>query len=267
MIPGIVAGAPITGGPIDPGQPPTILSGLTFWYDADNSAIYKGGSTDAGFATADNDLAARVDSNDSISRCMAGGNNDAKLKLGVFGSNRAVQFTNDTQNGFAQPIGNANPIANTLTSTLLTVGNKVIMFAGKVASGGTPGGVVYGNTPILSDAAGYVGLHLENSGTDVLWKAYNYAGGEQIASATTPKDTPVIVTMKHSGGVLRIRVNGVEIDDISSGNTDTLGSNAGMGRNDCDYSISQVVICNASNSDADLLEVEKYCAARMGLSI
>jgi hypothetical protein len=249
-----------TGG----GSPPNTYGNLTFWYDADNSPIYVSGSTTSG-TPGDGDPAGRVDSNNSIARTFFG---SATKRNGYFSAGNAIDVTIGSQSLYTRPTGTADPTTTQNMSSLVSTTNKTLIWAGRVNSASGNSGNPYTNPPILGEGGGYFGLHCYQSGSDIVFQAYNYdnTNGERVVTATEAASTPVIISLRHSSNVLRIRKNGVEIATISALTTTTLANNAFTGSSFALFT-NQLITYNAARTDAEMLEVEKWCSAKLGITI
>lgn len=256
-------------GPFDP----SILSGLTYAMSANDSAIYKGGSTTAGLATANGDIARRIDSLSSITRTfyslLAG---TEELETDAFGPGLdSVRMDgNSALSLHTRPTGTATPSVTQNLSSLFGVGTKLMLWAGTVYAASPDTGLPYTNTRIMMDTGQYCGLLCYQTGGNIVYQWYNYSSGEQVRTVTVAAGTPVVLACRHDGGNLRIASNSVSWSaTTASGNTDTLGSVAGFGPGGAseDISTAAMVTCNATSSDANILTVVQQMGALVGLSL
>lgn len=251
--------------------PDAIGTTPTIWIDGDTSPQYKGISTSDGLCTADGDVWGRGDSiSGATIRCIAGtggfyevpaigpGKGFSRSALGLAG----VGLYN-------RPTGTANPSVAAVVSAMFSASAQttiaVVQVNAAIADNGV--GARYSNGEILNDSTGgYMGLTASQSGGTITFWGYNYDGSEDVVSCTIAAGTPCVVTRKLGGGTLRIRLNGVEIASIASGNTQvTTGQLFTGGR--IDTITQQIVTYNIAVTDATLLQVEQNLGARAGLTI
>lgn len=257
------------GPPTPPGLPPTSLTGLTFWYDGNNSPQYLTDTSTGGLCVADNDVLFRFDSMASIARVFALNLGNSQYKNPISGSNKGVRLYNNGRHAaYAQPAPGVGATSNLQLGAFVTATDAVIVASVKIVDAATNTGNAYNNPHIFGDTAGnYFGLCYYKSGTDVVFQAYNWDGNADVVTVTEPLSSWVVVTMRHSGGQLEIRKNGGSWASMASGNTTSITTGAIFGHNATDMQVQQFCTCNASNSDAAILDVEKYMGSFVGLTI
>lgn len=252
------------------GLPPSTYAGLTFWYDGDGSAHYIGDTSTSG-TPADAQDFNRADSANAIARIMWQSTGNPVRRIPVFGSANGLSVDNqaDTMAMAVRPSAGVAPSTYVAASSILAAANKAIIFAVRVDSvraGAAPGAGVYGNASLIHDPpGGYVGLHMRPVGGDVEFQAYNWDGSEDCAVVSEALGTWAVITMKHSGGQLRIRKNGGSWTSVASGNTTDLTNIIKFG-DGWTGRMAQLCTYNANRADAELLEVERYFGAKVGLS-
>jgi hypothetical protein len=253
-----------------PAFTPNILSGLTYAMSAVHATIYKGGSTTSGLATADGDLAQRIDSLNAIPRTLYSAAGAPSLQTNEFGTGlSAVKADAQQWLVHTKPAGTAVPTVAQTVDSLFNAGTKLLLWAGTVDSANVDAGNFYSNDSIVADTgSGYMGLWCYQSGGNIVYQWSNYNAGPQIRTLTVAAGTPVIIACRHDGGNLRIAQNGVTWSaPIASGNTDSMGGEAFVGKIATGFSFrtSALVTCDATNSDTDILTVVNQMKALSGL--
>jgi hypothetical protein len=259
--------------PAGAGLPPTgIGTTPTFYYDGDTSPQWKTTSTSGGACTADGDTLTRADSIAGATiRCFSDVPAVYKAPAistanGFFG-NYAAQP--NALKFYTRPTGTAVPSTVTTVGALFTNANAVVIAALQINGAITDNGAgsAYANGQICADLGGYMGLMAYQAGSTFRVQAYNYDGTEDaIISSAYALGTVVIASMKHSGGALRLRINGVEVASVSSGNTQATTGGMGLLGN-IHMSMCQLATWNAAITDANMLEVERYFGNKVGITI
>ncbi len=240
---------------------------LTFWWDTDTtSLLWKGASTTSGNATADGDDPVRIDSAASISRSFGESGTTATLELAEISTANAVKLAlgTDYYNLFAKPAGTASFGSTIPTSNIWTTSNAICIWAGIIDDCHSDGGGYYANDILIGDDSGYIAMAAYKSGTDAIVQV-----GANIAentNITVPLGTAVVLTMKHSGGQLRIRQNGGSWSSVASGTTGYLGGNVSVNYKAA-VRMAQMCTYKSAITDANILEVEKYFGAKIGVTI
>lgn len=263
---------PFRFGGVGPGPfDPSILSGLTFVFNAGASAMYKGISTSAGASTVDGDAIRRFESLNSISRIFSDNSASPSLELNEFGTGLAAMKQNQAALVlYNTPAGTANPSGSQPLSNLFTASTKLLMWAGVVDAADTNSGIAYSNNRILSDQGGYCGLYCYQTGSNIVFQWHNYSGGSQIRTITVAAGTPAVLVCRHDGGNLRFaRDNVTWSSPTTSGNTDSLSAQGQFGKisGTFQFRTAAFVTCNATNTDANILTVVKQMGALVGLSL
>ncbi len=253
-------------------SPTEIGTTPTFWYDGDNSPHWKGDSTSSGASSSNNDAMLRSDSVAGATiRCFSGVT--ATRKIPVSASNNGFYHpelaTSAAFSFYTRPTGTASPSVVSTLAAMFTAALKTMIFAVRIDDCVLDSGLSYGNARIMGDGFAYAGLHCFKSGSNLTFQAYNYSGAEQFAAATITGGIGswAVVAMKHSGGQLRIYVNGVQVGSpVASGNTDVTTGTMLTGGQSL-ISLAQFATYNADISDANILQVSRYFGARVGVVI
>ena len=259
------------GGGGGAGLPPSAYAGLTFWYDGDNSAHYNG-SADSSGTPSDGQTVGRFDSVASISRVFVGGAG-LDRKTPVYGSSGGVVSDGGILvQGMVKPSAGASPSTAIALSNLISAGDAAFVAAVRVDSAATEAYYPYNNAVIFADAHVHFGVHVYRSGSNAVFMGLNYDGSyDKVTAAGPALGSWAIVTVKHTGGQLRVRVNGGSWSSISSGNTSLLTNNVFLFENtNSDGFVgacAQLCTYNANRSDAELLEVERYFGAKVGVTV
>lgn len=257
------------GPPPEAGQPPDTYPGLTFWFGGDESVMYTNTGASNVTSTTDGVEPRRIDSAGGISRSL--GNNASNFGVyanPIVGSARGVKRTPTYQNVAyfgAKPSGSNNVTSLHNMTTYVTTSVKRLVVLVKVDDAAADVGYAYGNHAVISDTAGYCGLHFYKSGSNVVFQWYNWSGGEVRVEITVPLGEWCVLECKHQGGQIAMRKNGGSWVTAASGTTDTLGSVAqflaGSGA-DSNLSVPQFALYNANRADAETLEVARFMGAK-----
>lgn len=260
------------GAPTSAGLAPNAIgagANLTLWYDGNDLVQYQGLASTSPLASANNDTLVRADSANAIARVISQMN--GLRKIPVAASNNGLFHSNVTglvtPAPYTKPAAGANPTVNSTIGTLFTNANAVMIMAIKVDDATINTGAPYGNAIILGEINGYLGMYCYKTGTDIVFQAYNFTGGTNTEVTTTvPVGTWTVMTLKHSGGQLRIRRNGGAYTSVASGNTDvTTGLLSMFYKNE--LSLAQLATYNSAITDANILEVERWMGAKVGITI
>lgn len=247
--------------------PPEMVAGATLWIDfTDSTTLFAANDVSGGNVTSDGATIGSVRSKvfetmyfDSV---YAG---NPKLKLAATNGRSAGLFPASNYLRMDGADGGGQiPISSLVTST-----TKLVICGVKVTGAGADSGSPWANDAILSDASGYVGLHLSKSGAVVSARAYNYAGASQEAVRTFDADTWVVITMSHQSGQLRCRVNGGTWASTTSGTTSDVSgvttlantSSAALG-----MELAHLATVNTAQTDAAISAVERWIANDLGIT-
>lgn len=253
------------GGGGGAGLAPTTYAGLTFWLDMSAGSTVWADSAATTPATAGG-IVSRVDSV-SATRCIFG-NADGGYQSGSpaylhLGPNYAyLDYYNN------RPVG-ANPTTQATLGNLRTTSVMNLIYAIRINDGNPDGGAAYANDPLFWDSAGWMFIATYKSGGNGVIDVYQEVSGGKTVRMSETLGTWMIVTVQHQSGNLRIRKNGGAWTTIACG---ALPSVAGSPISFCrapavrDVDIAQHCIYNASRTDAELLNVERYFGAKVGLS-
>lgn len=247
--------------------PPYMVAGATMWLDfTDSTTLFAATGVSGGNVTSDGATIGSVRSKVFETRyfdSVYAGN--PKLKLAAANGRSAGLFPVSNHSRMdAEDGGGQIPISSLVTST-----TKLVICGVKVTGAGADSGEPWTNDAILSDASGYVGLHLSKSGTVVSARAYNYVGASYEVVRTFDADTWVVITMSHQSGQLRCRVNGGTWASTASGTTDNVAGiatianapNATLG-----MELAHLVTANTSQTDAAISAVEHWIANDLGIT-
>lgn len=277
----------------NPGQPPTDFAGLTLWYDGETSPHYTawyppGPATDTHGA-----VVQRIDTSEGLNRCLSTNtviSGESILRnLGLRDVQGAVRgftrLSNSTSpKGPTALMVSTRPTANAdLTwvpaSSLFTASTKIMMVALRFDADLSPGsdpGPGYG-VHLVRIAHGYAFLEyvrLDGS-ANVRVRVGNTNSSGTINSRRV--DVPVgqwaVITAVHASGQIKLRANAGAWSTGSSGNTFdwanrgadpvTVGFYVQPGT----VHLAQLCFFNQARSDAELLQIERFLAARVGLSL
>jgi len=237
--------------------------------------MYKGTSTSAGAAVSNGDNVVRIDSDASKPWTFSDGvPSYPVLDSAAFGSGLpGVQSVaaGRTPILYPKPVGAADPSGSNAISNIIANNAAIILWAGVVAAAPSAAGSVYNNPAAFNDSGLYFGLHYFDAGSgNVRFNLYNYDGTADTATVDAPIGTPVVIACRHDGNNLRVAKNGVAWGTaVPSGNTQDITGVAQLhfGKTGSSITTAAMVVCNAANSDADLLTVIEEMGALVGLSL
>lgn len=269
----LAANAAAPGG----GMPPNTYAGLQFWFSARDLATTFTSVNNTDPATADGDFVNRVDSKSPTTRCIAGGSiatqNNA-LQLAEVNGNNVIRFAHDVTDDltlWTKPAPGAAPSVATLRTDIKAAGAGTFIFAGIVSDTTQTGASTSDVSPIVDGAgSGDWGFGFYKDGGDIKFRHYNFDGtSDQVNTAAIAPGTPVVVSVRHNSGQIRIRVNGGTFSSVASGNTSNFGSTVRV----CAFGPGDLAewmdVCgyNVALPDASLLEVERNFGAALGVTI
>ncbi len=247
--------------------PPEMVAGATLWIDfTDSTTLFAANDVSGGNVTSDGatigSVRSKVVETRYFNNVYAG---NPKLKLAAANGRSAGLFPASSYSRMdAEDGGGQIPISSLVTST-----TKLVICGVKVTGAGADSGSPWTNDAILSDASGYVGLHLSKSGAVVSARAYNYAGASQEVVRTFDADTWAVITMSHQSGQLRCRVNGGTWASTASGTTSevtgiaTIASTSSVALG---MELAHLATVNIAQTDAAISAVERWIANDLGIT-
>lgn len=247
--------------------PPEMVEGATLWIDfTDSTTLFAATGLSGGNVTSDGTTIGSVRSKVFETRyfnsAYAG---NPKLKLAAANGRSAGLFPVSNHSRMdAADGGGQIPISSLVTST-----TKLVICGVKVTGAGADSGSPWTNDAILSDASGYVGLHLSKSGAVVSARAYNFAGAAQEVVRTFDADTWVVITMSHQSGQLRCRVNGGTWASTASGTTSDIAGIATIASTPnmtLGMELAHLATVNTAQTDAAISAVERWIANDLGIT-
>lgn len=247
--------------------PPEMVAGATLWIDfTDSTTLFAATGVSGGNVTSDGTTIGSVRSKVVETRYFDSAYaSNPKLKLAAANGRSAGLFPAASHSRMGGVAGGSQiPI-----SSLVTSATKLIICGVKVTSAGADSGSPWTNDAILSDASGYVGLHLSKSGTVVSARAYNYAGASYEAVRTFDADTWVVITMSHQSGQLRCRVNGGTWASTASGTTSDIAGIATIAiapSMTLHMELAHLATVNTAQTDAAISAVEHWIANDLGIT-
>lgn len=277
----------------NPGQPPTDFAGLTLWYDGQTSPHYTAWHPPGAPTDTHGTVVQRIDTSEGLNRCLStntvlGGESALRnlVLRDVQGAARGfTRLDNSTSpTGPTAMMVSARPSANVAptwipASSLFAAGTKIMMLALRFdpeLAAGTDPGPGYGAqlVRISYDYAFLEYVRLAGS-ANVRVRVGNTNSSGTINSRTV--DVPigqwVVITAVHAGGQIKLRANGGAWSAGSSGNTldwanqgtqaVLIGYNVQPGA----VHLAQMCFFNQARTDAELLQIERFLAARVGLSL
>lgn len=260
------------------GEEPTSLTGLTFWYDGDQSTHWTSGTGTVVPADDDGDIVWRADGiATSPLRCMATetfSNLPTVRKVPVIGTASGFEMGsvggNDFQDIYLKPAGATDPVTLQTVSDLVGANDKVIMCAMSVSDAlAYQGGGSDSQT--IADVGNRCGLYFYKDGTKLGFNALHWSSSDyvEVLGSATPLTQPVVATLWHHGGVMYLRINGVTVNSEASGTSPSMPTGARVGRMSFNkfLRVAQMCTANGVNDEATLLEVERFFGWKIGVTI
>jgi hypothetical protein len=158
-----------------------------------------------------------------------------------------------------------------LKTEAYTAAAKTLIVAVSIPSAASDAGN-FGNGAIVGDAAtNRFGLFVyELDASNVRLQAINYDGSEDVATVDSPKSTWAIVSVKHDGTDLKIRINHGSWSSVASGTSasfTTGGPTFANSNAKAAFDCAHVATFNTAVSDADIYLVEQYMADQLAITL
>lgn len=254
------------GGAPPPGLPPTTYAGLTLWYDGENSPHYDATAVPPGALVAEHGAAvARADSSESLPMSFDAGGNVTRVMSGANG----MHLLAGQLDLFDQPSSGLEPSTKPTIADIFSSSAKTLICAVRIDNAPANSGNAFGNMPVFGERDGYFGLHCYRSADLVTFQAYNWDGGADVATVSESVSTWVVIAVKHESGQIMVRKNAGAWATAASGATSNTLGTLQFGRTDSsvDIVLAQLATYNTALTDANLLEVERYFGAKVGITI
>lgn len=253
---------------------PTALSGLTFWFDPNTSAMYQGGADNSSVATSNDDPVVRFDSIGSINRVISGGG--GTLKTAYVAGKNAIYFppVSAVKSCYQKPAASAAPSVVVPISTVFSASNFTILAAMKVNDSSGPSSVF--NGPFcFGESSDYMGMYIaEVDGTISQKYVYNWDGNADTKYAQNNNGDWAVVEISHSSGTVRVRINDGVYVTAASGNTQVTTGTFQVNRLNnhgslrfIDWHLGPFCTFNADNSADDKLKVMRGLGQQVGVVI
>lgn len=261
------------------GTPPNTLTGCTFWLDATDTSTLLDVSNGS-VVTTDGSPVGMAKSKvavGGVDQCGYQATAGARpvLKTGIVNGKSVLRFdgTDDVYTTNTRSGDTAG--GTTLGGTLFSYTQKVAIFGLSIPAADAAQANVYQNDAVLSDAGAFILLHVSNlNATDLTMHAYNWDTNADVATHVLTKNTFAVVTVKHQGGNINIRINGGSWATVATGSTN---GGAGMGiiniaraassNRFMQMDLVHMALYNSAPSDAGIYGVEQWIANEMGLTI
>lgn len=262
---------------------PPAVAGNTGWWDFTNAAsLYKSGIRGTPVTT-DEDVITYIEAYDNgstnyraIRKNDAIGVADYKVAIVNGKSVGRIDDTTNSLRGTFEKYRKTDLVSQgQITSTELfsTTGKTVIMAISISFASAQNGGGTYANNPILGDDGNRFQIGCQNlDASNVTVRPYNYDGTEDAVGLNVPKNTWMILSVKHDGTTLKIRRDGNPTwTSIASGPTDTYTGNVYLGQagvpGRTDFDIAYFATYNVAVPDADIRLVEEYFASQLAITL
>lgn len=269
---------------LPPGVAPTIMTTASFWVKpVDPTTLYKDMSGTTVGANGD-DIATARDANGAAillkAQNSAGSMPDYLTAdvngFDVLSSINSNGSANSPMHGYlAASAGSGVPSGSTLpVSSIITA--SAMTWSGALYVASTGGGAGYDADAIWTDSGGYVGVMAQDTGSGAInIVASVWSGGQKSADTQSfaGMNAWFIVSVKHEGGSLKIRLNGGSWRSVACGNVeDVSGALRCFQRYNSAIGLPELKTVgmawwNTALSDADLLDVERYWGGMVGIAI
>lgn len=254
------------------GSPPSAITGMQLWIDATNPALLyqtSGGS----LVSADGQSVDVAQDAGGLARCMRQSTSGDRptYKTNIVNGLSVLRF--DGADDFLTGSTTSAPgtVSTSLAcSDLVTASAGTYIVALNVASARAAQANAYQNDGIFADQNGdNLGLSVSLSGATITFYAYNHDGSRQNVTVTGAQSTWHIVSMRHGGGNLEIRINGGSWVTVASGNTTQLTQPPFTGKGivgaEPAFDLAHAAWWNVALSDSEVESVEDYFTAQLGL--
>ena len=253
---------------VDP-LPPDMVSGATMWLDfTDGGTLFSGDNLDGGTPSGGQSILSVADKVGVVAGAKYfSGTALTALAPGANGGSAARRAAGTLQ----MEILNAFPATRASAQSVVTSTTKLIFAGVKVRAAGSYTSSPWAADALLSDAGGYFGLHVMQSGRgdgSLIATAYNYAAsGAERADRPIETNQWLVVTMSQQSGALRCRVNGGAWASVSSAATSVFTGNVKVvGATTLDADIAHLVTVNTAQTDAAISAVEHWIADDLGIT-
>lgn len=252
--------------------PPSALASTQLRIDATNPALlYQ--TTGGSLVSADGQTVDVAQDAEGLARCMRQSTSGDRptYKTGIVNGLSVLRFDGSTDfltgNTTSAP-GTAE--SSLACSDLVSASAGTYIVALSVASARAAQFSPHQNDVIFGDQIGdNLGLSVSLSGATITFYAYNHDGSRQSVTVTGAQSTWHIVSMRHGGGNLEVRINGGSWSTVASGNTTQLTqppfTGKGLTFSEPQWDLAQAAWWNTALSDGDIGAVEDYFAAQLGL--
>lgn len=251
------------------GAAPNSYAGLTCWLDGNAGAMFQDQLANSYPAGAPGEAVVRWDSTAPLNKALILSDGIRSI-IGPGGDD--FYGVQDAGGKFwVRPSGNNPPATPAALSTFFSAGNKIAIVVVRIHDADSQAPQPWLNNLIFGDAsaAGWCGIHCYKlNATTARILFYNATSSlEHVVTHDVPFGEVVCLTLRHTGGQLRGRVNGGAWQSIASGNTGSLASQAGAIQTlysgvDFSADLMQLATFNQNRSDAEVYEVEKHLVAR-----
>ena len=254
------------------GSAPDQIAGMQLWIDATNPALLyqtSGGS----LVSADGQTVDVAQDAGGLSRCMRQSTSGDRptYKTNIVNGKSVLRFDGSTDFMVGNTTSAPGTAASSLAcSDLVSASAGTYIVALNVASARSAQANAYQNDGIFADQIGdNLGLSVSLSGATITFYAYNHDGSRDQATVMGAQSTWHVVSMRHGGGNLEIRINGGSWVTVASGNTTQLTqppfTGKGLTFSEPQWDLAHEAWWNVALSDGDVTAVEDYFAAQLGL--
>jgi hypothetical protein len=177
----------------------------------------------------------------------------------------SVEF--DGFNDYLHTIADAST-TDAAMSNFFAAGAKSMYLAIWLTGNGSNDATVYNNNGIVIDVGTYFGLLAKTVTGVTALHAYNWDGNADSVSVAVSQGVLLIVSIRHNGTTLKLRVNGGTEVSVASGNTQNITNALEIGRSNNGSAryqamrIGEMILYNTSHSDGDRDLNEAYLTGR-----
>lgn len=247
------------------GIPPNTITGCTAWLDATDASTLWQDTAGTSPANTAGQSVKRWDNKASAGKSFQS-STGMTLQTAVVNGNNTCRSTSDGGQRLESTTsgGVTDPLSSYITASAATM--TVVLRSASITATGT----AYNTSASpVQDAGGYFGLLAATTADRYI--AYNYDGTTDYGSVAETLNAFAVVTIQHTGGNMRIRVNRGSWTTFTSGNTTSLAGRLyvgnGNGITPAVFDIQSFAIYNTVLSTGDLDGQEDYLASLAGITL
>lgn len=164
-----------------------------------------------------------------------------------------------------------SPGTLTVTDLFSTTGKTVIMAISIQVTSAQVAGGTYNNNPLLGDTGNRFQIGCQTiDASNCYLTPYNYDGTEDVVQLSVPKNTWMIIAVRHDGTNLSIRRDSGAWTSVASGATNSYTGDVTLGLSGghfTEWDMAHFATFNVALSDANIRIAEAYMAQQLGITL